>query len=319
MATATYELSGYLAPLDHLNGGPYDANVSRSDIVRAIVTLASQRKSVLSQIRSTGMKWFVLQKIADYAQVYKHCQVNAGRLAIHPQFFRLPPSDKRETSRRLGEAFAKLYAERVLEVPRLAVLESLRGDSSASVSYASALGGQPKEPDMIGQNLKGDWHVVEAKGRSGTFSRESVFTHGKTQAKNLLTINGDPPVARTVVLTALAPDRIHSHLRDPTERGDATVRVEQERFDGFYYGLGYRSPELNARTRRTALESRDFEFLQLSSQIEVGFDLAVLDSIRSNEPLNTSSIEELAQFGRRTSDEYSIGPDGIAVHLTPAT
>lgn len=103
------------------------------------------------------------------------------RLSRSEPYDVLDPSEKGAVSYFLGLTFAKLFAEKYLNVSWLMHLDVYRD----ALRPRNVHGGS--KPDLVGFDTNGDWYVIEAKGRTGGHDSEAM-RRAKEQVSNLSTI-----------------------------------------------------------------------------------------------------------------------------------
>jgi hypothetical protein len=97
-------------------------------------------------------------------------------------------------------------------------LDVYRHDLNAVLQGAS-------RPDLVGENANGAWVVMESKGRTNGFSSRALID-AKTQARQLLTINGQVPLFAVGLLAHFGRGALALAVEDPkSEKGDEQFRV----------------------------------------------------------------------------------------------
>ena len=123
-------------------------------------------------------------------------------------YYNLDPSEKSAISYFLGLTFAKLLADHFLSTPWLMHLDVY------STQYPVDLWKGEKRPDLIGRNLRQDWIVMEAKGRSGSYDNDA-FSKAKKQTRNIKKIDGTYPAIRVASETYFLGDILGIQIEDP--------------------------------------------------------------------------------------------------------
>jgi len=156
-----------------------------------------------------------LLEIASVAfQVLAYVEPSYAELRMRQSFFGMNASEKQGPAFRIGMACAKLFAEHRLRVPVLEHADAL----IESGALALAVGG--KRGDLVGCDIRGDWHVMEAKARSSGAADIGTVRHAKEQARNIRLVDRasqqqEPPATASAAVTTLADTPITIHVRDP--------------------------------------------------------------------------------------------------------
>lgn len=131
-----------------------------------------------------------------------------GRFAKSPAYRGLDPSEKSAISYFLGLAVAKLFAERLLQVPWLMHLDVYRGRFNVQVLGDS-------RPDLFGRDARQEWYVVESKGRSGRINSADK-AKARDQARRLVSIMSKAPRLQLGLITFFdAKDGLRLFAKDP--------------------------------------------------------------------------------------------------------
>lgn len=310
--------SGFAGDYASLNMSQVQAvPCSQLDLVRCLITASSQRPFSKGSIRDLGlvrsMAFGILEPLISLAA---RCVSEGGSLRIHDSYWGLTPTDKRLVSQRLAEAFAKFHSQQLLQIPRLFVVEAARASRSLTVAYVDPGKGKPKEPDLVGQSLSQDWHVIEAKGSSRSSSYTAVYNKGKLQASNIATIDGVAPSTRSVCMTFLDQPRLFTAVRDPEDRGRLDLRLDRARFDAFYFrGFQELIERQSTGYRRQIIDGYGVIFGRGPGAYEIGLEERVFESLQNPGPVPSQVFEGLAEVSARQSDLVSIGLDGVVVRL----
>jgi len=110
----------------------------------------------------------------------------SGNLADNLQktqvFHNLDPTEKGMISYFLGIIFCKLFANRLLYAPWCLHVDVYRDQIQAQIRGRS-------RPDLVAEDIFGEWHVFECKGRSAKPSELDIMK-AKTQADRLTYVGG---------------------------------------------------------------------------------------------------------------------------------
>src|SRR4030095_5137145 len=160
-----YTAADYQNNFQTLNTAQEEHIVCRKlDLYRAIVTVGNPSFLSWQDIRNYGLfraiSTSVVQKVL---LVQANISSSPSGMHLHPIFQTYLSDQKRIVSYNLGMAVAKIYAEKLLSIPNLTHVESLKKVNA--ITFV-AQPGRSKEPDLVGKTENGDWHVFEAKGTS---------------------------------------------------------------------------------------------------------------------------------------------------------
>lgn len=265
------------------------------------------------------------------------------RLVPTPAFQALDGSEKTAVSYLLGQAAAKLMAERHCSIPwvmHLDVYANPKGAHTAKwyeyVKVKDATG----RPDLIGQDFAGRWAVIEAKGRSGA-ADDKLRKSSKEQTRTLSTINGVDPYWRLAAIGQLKASGLEIDIIDPPDALDDAFPLNISP-DLFIY-LAYRTVVdllIQATPEFTSIRGYSFRVLYLTElDMTIGLKADVFDILVERKPFDPTVIawstgsdskfprikEALANLPPIGLDgdgegfaEFSIGPDGTLVGLGPS-
>ena len=288
--------------------GPYASlNVSRPITVnerRAIKFAISIGLPILRTATPTSGHAVAL---AAYKSLAMKCAIDfTGPSLRQPRgYSNMDPSEKANISYWTGMAFAALISDQILGVPRLMHAAAFRRAQLARVNPLSR-----RLADLVGQDTRGAWHVVESKARQRK-PTIGIMNRWKAQAQTIATINGSTPATRSYSL-ALVGGTYSARLVDPLPEDDqheAHIEFESPAVTKGYYGPlvewlsdgahQVRRGDVGLMVKLVAFDPLDNEFLFL------GLREDVLDAVQYNEAPPIRKPHD-------SSDAY-IGSDGIAV------
>lgn len=219
---------------------------------------------------------------------------------------------------------AKILAERSLGVPWLLHAETLRQEGSLELQAGST-----SRADLVGQDVKKNWHVVEAKGRSRKPGR-SVLDKAKKQAERILFVNGNEPDTRCACVCHIKDGPWEVIFEDPPNVDgveSAIFHVDVKSFFELYYepfltlresGLGYREITIEP----LKFESLKFQVVDfLGSHLQIGLRSDVLDVVYHMKD-SESTMDSLytlfadAPVVHEGNRYVSIGRDGYMVSVS---
>jgi hypothetical protein len=150
-----------------------------------------------------------------------------GYLSRTGAFAALDPTEKGMVSYFLGMTLCKLFASRLLLTPWLLHLDVFR-----SVLNPVTLG--RSRPDLVGEDINGEWHAFESKGRS------SVPTSGdkakaKAQAQRLVSVNGRNCFLQVGSFAFFRSDVLEFYWRDPEPDSGDTIALPRPEAEWRYY------------------------------------------------------------------------------------
>jgi hypothetical protein len=119
----------------------------------------------------------------------------------------LDPTEKGAVSYFLGMTVAKLFADRILNVPWLLHLDVFRQSLRAVLKERS-------RPDLVGTNGRGDWVALECKGRMSP-PDQGTKAKAKGQAQRIISIMGHVPTYPIGAITFFKGDTLQFFWRDP--------------------------------------------------------------------------------------------------------
>lgn len=322
MPTIYRVVTNYQPPFDAINTiGVAPLRCRKLDLYRSIITVGNPSFFSLQNIRDYGFARALYDSILKkVAIVASNIQSDLAGMRRHPIFDTYVSDEKRIVSYNLGMAFAKLYSEKLLDIPNLVHIEFLKKQNAVTfVQQAGNL--RPKEPDLVGQTADGNWHIFEAKGVSSLTSQlNGKITEAKNQVRQVATIHGVPPATGSACATYIGPDRILTYLEDPPSDEGKRVEINREKFlDSYYAPFLLAEKTLDRPLRQERIDGLDVDFYDLqnaSRKLSIGLDREISELIRSKKyDLPQSITRRLRKYSSRDrgQDKYSIGLDGFVV------
>ena len=160
--------------------------------------------------------------------------IQVGRsVQASPAFIGLDPSEKGAVSYFFGLTMAKLFSERLLNVPWLMHLDVYE-------TYLRPRLVAKKRPDLVGKDNSGRWVIVEAKGRSNSLGpnvMNNVMNKAKQQTRELRTIRGCRPYLRAAFACYFSRRQLKAEIQDPDDLSEngPDLRIEDAAFLSDYY------------------------------------------------------------------------------------
>ncbi|WP_157838864.1 hypothetical protein [Achromobacter sp. DH1f] len=316
-----YQVSNYKGTYAYLNTAPQERTLlcRKLDLYRSIVTVGNPSFLSWRSIREFGLPRALYESILEkVALVASNIESNRAGMRRHPIFDTYILDKKRIVSYNLGMAFAKLYSEKLLKIPSLIHIESLKKSSAVKFAHSTNTR-RHKEPDLVGQTGDGNWHIFEAKGISTSESNlAGKIAEAKLQIRQVSTIQGALPTTGTACATYIGADRIFTHLEDPPPNEGKGLKLIKEKFyDAYYAPFLLAESGLKTSPKKERIDGLEIEFFDLvrgSRKIRIGLDREVAELIRSKKYdilRGTSQKLEKYSFSTDLAERYSIGLDGF--------
>lgn len=218
----SYEATDF-PPASGLNG---DGSIHPTwdEVLWATMTVGKAQRDVLRHGRYSSAD--LIHRIAC---MYAYFDINSSsRMVCSPAFATLDPSEKAIASYYLGMTMAKLYADKVLDIPWLMHI------SRYQAKWAVEYGASAERPDLFGCNAAGGWAVVEAKGRTRVTG--ALVTQMRAQKSSVGTINGAAPAYRYGSATRFEAGQLSLRVVDPpARRGAQDVPIDPVAWLSDYY------------------------------------------------------------------------------------
>jgi hypothetical protein len=213
-------------------------------------------------------------------------------------------------------AFSKLYAEKIFEIPSLVHVEYLKKQNAIEFqrSHGSS---RSKEPDLVGVDMGGNWHVFEAKGVSGSASQlAGKVLEAKNQLNQVMSIHALQPETRSACATFIGMDRVLTHIVDPPPEGERRIELSREKYLEAYYSPFFlaASSELTSLRQTRSIEGISFETILLEKgpqRVLFGLESELFEQAQERKyEYSDSLLGKLRRYAQRDDASYSIGMDG---------
>lgn len=237
------------------------------DVLWATVTVGKAQRDLMRHGRYSFAE--LLHRVACMTAYFDRDDEN--RVVLTRAYRQLDPSEKGVVSFYSGMTFAKLYADKVLNIPWM--MHISRYESAWSVSY----GASTKRPDLFGCNVAGEWAVAEAKGRMRVTTR--LVTKMKQQKSAVASIDGVVPSYFFGSATRFEKSRLALRVVDPPAR----PKAQDLPLDPAAWLLDYYRPivdmldDLGARREGDSLVAR-----LPGTDVEIGAADGVVAAVREN-------------------------------------
>lgn len=312
-----YTASGYLGNFQNLNTNIEQHILCRKlDLYRAIITVGNPSFITLNDIRKFGL-WPALSAsiIQKVLLVQTNISSNVGGIHLNPIYETYVTDQKRIVSYNLGMAVAKIYAERLLNIPNLTHVESLKKVNAITFVNPAI----KKEPDLVGKTDNGDWHVFEAKGTSKN-SLTKPIADAKYQAQQVNLIHGNAPATLTACATSFRQNKIFTKLVDPPGNGPKAIEIDETKFYDQYYAPFFALRDVsNSSFKLKKVDDLEYNSIDLKTpklNLTLGLEREVYELLQEK---NFSSVNEFYRRKKnfepnfQLENQVSVGLDGFIV------
>jgi hypothetical protein len=315
-----YTATNYQGNYMHLNSIEEQSVLCRKiDLYRAMITVGSPSFFSLNDIRTNGFFRTIVNSVIQKILLVKiNIESNQNGMYLHPIFDTHVSDQKRIVSYNLGMAFAKIYAEKLLNIPNLIHVETLK--KSGAVIFNNQVENR-REPDLVGVTSDGNWHVFEAKGMSTNQLRPKLI-EAKQQAQKIDTIHGQAPETSSACATYFSNIKILSAIEDPKGESEKKIEIDFSKFVDSYYNpfLAFKRVE-PSEIKMEKIENLNFQTIEIkidSLHLSIGIEEELNELL---EQKNYSQIREyyiklkdrLGQYYDNNKSNFSFGMDGIIV------
>lgn len=218
-----------------------------------------------------------------------------GSLRRTDAFAALDPTEKGMVSYFLGMVLCKLFAARLLQTSWLLHLDVFR-DQLSPVTLGLS------RPDLVGQDISGNWHAFESKGRSSVPSSADK-AKAKMQAQRLVSVGGTNCSLHVGAFAYFRNDLLEFYWRDPEPDVQEAFRLpEPEEEWRFAFGPSLRLAEESGSAAFSA--EREMADLQVEIHPQI---LSLLQQEK------WSAAKQKAQELREVFTSEGFQPDGLKV------
>jgi len=299
--------ANFSTPYAHLNGNT-NVDVSILDVVRASMTVGFGG-GYSSPFAPSFWPFHFLHGFSPIIFL----DMGPVELLVREGYSELPKSARGYFSERLGMAFTKIAADKLLNVRWLAEVEFMERLGLLNFSSSSK-----ERPDLVGPDSTGAWHVFEAKGRLTSRSIRGTLMKAKRQAAAVSLINGVVPrlSVGAVLHTSTTGLMLDFDDPEPTDRNGFSMQIEDNAFFRAYYGNLIDMLSAYDSSKRIIFE-KEYDCLTVTSRGSMRISIGLLSAIRER-PESAKEILSDMGFGSvgELTRAMSIGGDGTAVFST---
>lgn len=310
-----YQARGYANHYSHINSiGIQNIRCRKLDLYRAMITVGNPSFISKQKIHDFGLARAIHNSIIEkIGVIWENVDSDRNGMRLHPIYHTHVSDKKRSISYNLGMAFAKFYAEKLLDIPNLIHVENLNTINFHQIT------GRGREPDLVGQCTNGNWHVFEAKGMSRNNLNTQILS-AKQQVQRVASIEGVIPDTLNACATYFNDTQILTYLEDPKSIDSKIIHINKENFlESFYKPIFLMSNAINKPLELRREDGLNYYSIDLEVKglnLTVGLDEEIHNLIMQKEFNAISSISK-QKFKRYSNDNmrenYSIGLDGIVV------
>jgi len=274
------------------------------DLIWAAITVGKKNKS---QISKHGI-YSIYEIINRSTLVWTSLKSDSSDLVKTDIYKDMDPTEKAFISFSLGMMVSKLFSDKLLNVPWL---EHISNFSGTLKTY----GKTKSRPDLIGLNNRGEYVIVEAKGRTNEFDSIAQLK-AKSQSKVIASVGGNKPILR-VASQSYFKNCLKVHFEDPEGIDEESIDLEISEDDFFrtYYG------------RFSSLTENDLSLLKpLGIQLSFTKELAEcfkLDNYsklivkEKNGSEDDTDSADAADTGYIDNTGFKVFSDGLMIKLKP--
>lgn len=272
--------------------------ITLNDIVLAMITVG---RSGWSDVFSGGIQR-AYEITALVSSVFAYIDDSNSTLAMSDLYKNLESSEKRIASYRIGMALSKLVAERTLGVQWLRHVQPLIKQNIVQRYYFTDV-----QPDLIGQDASGNWHVIEAKGRTSKQMDSTALQQALYQTAQIEFINNTTPITRCASVATLGKVPFEVQFQDTPQVGQVEFNLVVSNYLKEYYSpiqlFTQYGRDIHYNYRISGFpHSPKFTLGRLPGMSTyLGIHSALFDFIQSGYPW-----KELPQELNKINDEYNI-------------
>ncbi len=286
-----YEASGFPAgsPLN----GVHALNVRWDDLLWASITVGKAQADLMRSGRYSFAE--ILHRVACLHAYYDVDK--SYRLVLSSAFKNLDSTEKGVVSFYIGMAMAKLFADKVLNIPWMMHISRYQAD------WAVRYGANPNRPDLFGCNHLGEWAVAEAKGRSRVTNK--LVAKMQQQKSAVASIQRVAPTYRYGSATRFEAGQLALRVVDPPR----LRRAQDMPIDAGAWLLDYYRPVVDLLDQTDAYPEGEVIVGTLpGTDIEIGVSGTIAEVVRGSRelPLHRPG-PRAAQVEDRGEERRSLG------------
>jgi len=307
MGQVTVIVSGFTGHFQGFNGN-HTLNITNTDIARGIITIG---KTHWLQYFKNPME-ILNDLVHHFTGLSTFVTTTNGQLCITARFRNLDASDQRIKSYNIGMGIAKIVADKVLNIPYLQHVDYLIDEGIATITAGSKQRG-----DLAGKDLLGNWHILEAKGSSYSFS-DYQLRGAKQQATRVISIDGSAPNTSSYCCTTINESDTTIYLADPDDDNINPIRltIDSDKFLLSYYNKLYSkfatTEEVDIDIGYPQIENYRPIYYRLTETFVVGMLSSIIENLRGNSVRFLDTISAFSEVAKTFESNYiSIGGDGI--------
>lgn len=218
----------------------------------------------------------------------------SGYLRRTDAFESLDPTEKGMVSYFLGMTLCKLFSSRLLQAPWLLHLDVFR-------NFLSPVTLGRSRPDLVGEDINGNWHAFESKGRSSVPSPTDK-AKAKKQAQRLVSVSGKNCSLQIGSFAFFRSDMLEFYWRDPEPDSKDLMSLPTPEVEWRYYF----EPALSVAADITTTPSMTAERELADIEVEIHPKIRGLLEAGEWARAKQVAIERRADFA-----EKGYQPDGI--------
>lgn len=276
--------------------GSHVLSLRWDDLLWASITVGKAQPDLMRHGRYSFAE--ILHRVACLHAYYDIDRSN--RLTLSPAFKNLDSTEKGVVSYYTGMTMAKLYADKVLNIPWM--MHISRYEADWAVSY----GANTNRPDLFGCNALGEWAVAEAKGRSRVTSK--LVTKMQAQKSAVASIQRVAPTYRYGSATRFEGRRLALRVVDPPRQH----RAQDVPIDPAAWLLDYYRPVVDLLDQTGAhYEGEAIVGTLPGTDIEIGVSGTIAEVVRGSRerplmrPAPRAAQVDDQEEGRRSLEEQT--------------
>lgn len=289
-------------------------NVTYSDLLRAAYTVGRKSRDHVFYNGSLSDR----EKSFRINLIEAFIKVEEGKIRFSENFKLLDPTEKGGINYFISSTLSKLFAEKVFETPMLMHLDVYKRNLYKDGGIAVQTIEKNKRPDFVGLTSKGEWIVVESKGREKYETKP--IASAKEQTKNLQSINGRDPILRLAVLTYIRRDEIQVDIADPIESNDDSFKLKIKIEDFIYDYYAHIIKKLKEKKSEKQIGNYVFYVNSiLCDNYEIGMEKNLYKLLtESNHDFADEFLISLKRLNKLTvnDENISIGKDGVLFSIS---